>query len=324
MPNTTVEELDTQISQLKQDIYKLDTEIESTTKELNEMGFLTCPFYLDGKKNMHMFSDGVLGTYEWESYINFAYDKWKNLGRKESLILPKIINTAYYISLITYVILMVFAVFYFKVHKALGIWAVELIFFTYMLFELAVLLFQTNEYVWKPNRLIKRDLKKKLKNLNIKRSTLGKDLTIKENLLEQYKLSQVNPIKKFSSVKSKRIDELAEILSTTETEIIPNISDNYKTEYTKIIQNCRNLLSIASEDSRPLTELTNIYTIYISEINNILMNSSAGGNAEEIDQLLKSFKSFIDRKTQKAKKMKDMELSIDISALTKAFTEDLE
>lgn len=161
---------------------------------------------------------------------------------------------------------------------------------------------------------ILRSNKKETKQIKAEISILTKQLKSYENLVEQYKISTLDTNKQISNLKKNTLDELRRVIEKTTSDIIPNIKSNkVKSRYSTILTKCLDILNIASFNGSIVSEISQIFNVYIPEINSLVI--IFGGQDKKIIELLDNFEKHIDDKMLSASKANQFELDSRISAL---------
>ena len=324
MSAAAVDELNIATQEKERKLETLQRKITRLESFAAGIGLITCPFRYDGKDNVSLVSNKF--GLSWNKYKYTMMDEWHSPVDGKRVITPEIGGILYFIG---YIIAIVFGIYGIstKLHTKFGINFFSFAAAIWFIYELFVGIVSIYHYVVRPNRINKRKAKAEIKALKKQEKILLNEISINKNIMESYRLSQINPMEQFNSIKTRGINELYDIIGVTESDIIPNISEGYKKTYTVTLEKCRKLLKLAEDDGRIVTEISKIYVIYMNDINNLLIRVSRSDDymvrdTVEIMEMLRNFDNFVDRKIKKFSNVSNMLISSEIGALNTAFSEE--
>ena len=319
-----IEEIEDSIPQLERKIKKLKEEQDEYELKLSKLGPLSIPFDFDRYRNHSALSSSYQRG--WENYKCDVFVDWTNEGRgkkKRKCMHPDTHNWLFYLSYIAFIVAIVLCAIK-GVHKQFGVGLIMFVACAFTSWEVLGLILDSWYWAIRPNMINRRDWKQKIKSIKSQIKVAENDLQVKSNMLEQYKLSTINPNEKFNNIKAVTIGNLRSAIEMTSKEVVPNIDGPFQARYIEILSKCTKLVDMATEDGRIVSEISQIYNIYLNEINNILIKRAKSSeiSIDDIMNLLNNFEKYLDRKIDKFNSISDMLIKRDIEALNSAFNEE--
>lgn len=324
MNQETIDELNSATQEKERKLEALQRKISRLESYVAGIGLLTCPFKYDNTDNVPLVSDKF--GLSWRRFKYTMREEWYSPVDGKRVMTPEAAGIIYFLG---YILIASFGVYCIAtgLHTKTGLNFFSFAAALWFIYELLVGAISIHHYVIRPNRINKRKAKIELKALKKQEKILANEIVMNKNLIESYKISQINPMEKFNSVKNRGIGDLNAIIEFTESDIIPKISEGYKKSYTKTLDKCKKLLKLAEEDGRIVTEISKIYVIYMNDINNLLIKVSSSDEYEardklEIVEMLKNFDAYVERKIKKFSDVSAILLNSEINALNTAFSEE--
>lgn len=153
------------------------------------------------------------------------------------------------------------------------------------------------------------------------KSELGiksKQLASWESLIEQYKISTLDTGKSISDIKQNTIDELRRTVEKTVEEVLPKVANKkVHSKYASILSKCADILNIATYNGSIVSEISQIFNVYIPEINNLIIIFGSR-QPEKILELLDNFERHIEDKIEQTSKSSQFEFESRVGALKKS------
>lgn len=314
-----IDELNTRIETQKQKQSELNSEKNEKTKILRKFSVFNVPYVYDHKPagTLALFSDNF--DEDWKMYKHMLHSRWKGEERCNTLISK---TTEYILYVMMHLVALALIIINFSTGftKQLGIGKFMAIWVIYFHMEIICGIASTWYYLIRPNIMNNIKLKKEIKALNAEVNLIESDIKSSEGLIEAYKLSKMSPIKTYTAVKERSIEQLEDILNQAISETTK--TDNFiSKKYLDILHKCEELLDMARINGSIVTEISKIYTIYIIEIGNI-MSKHSDSDTNALVEMINNFGGYVDRKIEKFRGIEKMSLENDINALNKAFLEE--
>lgn len=307
------------IPTLEKQIEQLEEKIETKEIDISRMRTFSLPF---------SYHDDYIGSYtifssdvnmSWKEYKDTLYSEWVGKKSNHRLISSGLDKVLYYMFMTAVIALTVWLL----VVQGFGeqiIDKVRIALIIYAIAEVIAGLVSVWYFVVRINGINKSEIRKEIKRYKKELKIKSNDLEVKKGLLEQYKIASLNPNQELARIKGNTAESLKDIVKYTRDDVIPNIkSDRIKTKYLSILDKCDEILKLAETNGAIITEVSKIYNIYISDINNII---TKGEHVEGIYELLDNFSTYLDRKINKFRGLNELSIASEISALNDALKEE--
>lgn len=260
-------------------------------------------------------------AYQWRNYKYHLYSEWQDtrkglLARNpEKDIIPSTLLNMALIAMILYEI----------VSRGISnfslIAIVRVLILAFIIQQVVMLMVSTYTYVIKPNQRIKDYHIREYKELKKSIQEIESQIKLKSELLEAAKVSAIRPKEVMMDIKEGTNANMKAEVSRVRETLLPKMYEKYRKNFSKILDKCDKLLSLCGTDGAALNEVSNIYNILIRETAMVVLKYDES-NALEISSLLDNFESYLDRKINKYKVIKDISLNSDVNALNNIFKSD--
>lgn len=315
---------DSIIPDLESKVVKLNARKDALDKKITSIRMLSIPF---DYHNTEICTYSVLSSKyneDWSEHKSMLHRRWANETKRHTLISSGSEVVIYWLTLVIWGITSIYLTFWESVNQIFGLNKLAFLCICYALYEILALIVSTWYYVCRPNSINKVEAKRELREVKSKLKITTNELTVKKNIVEQYKLATLDPNKQFAAIKRNTTDGLRQTVDYTIETVLPGIKNqDIKKAYTEIIDKCCKLLDMANENGAIVTEISKIYNIYINDINNVLVKmNSQEVVLNDVYNLLNNFSEYVDRKIKKFSEISTMSIQSEINALMNSFKED--
>ena len=317
-----LDELEDRVAQGTKKVESLKNKYKNKRDYIKTITLWSVPFQYKKMINASIFNKEVY--FDWGGYKTLLLDEWKDLTINRRVIHPNVGTFFYLATLAGFITATVLAIID-KVPAQINMNMFSFSALSFVIFELITGIVSTVYYLFRPNLINKSQAKRELKVLAKELKIAENEFKISTNLLEQYKIAHINPMKKFTEVKARNIEDLMNIVVKAELEVLPKVSNAYRESFGNTLEKSKVLLEMGKEDGRIITEIHKIYVIYINDISDILLKEDSGDSLTgrlEVVELLKNFSNYLDKKIEKFEKVNQILIDSNISALNKAFMEE--
>lgn len=310
-----ITEVEESLVELKARKCELENKAGKITRMINGIGWFSHPVQKIGEPISNIFE------YSWYRVKSDVAREWLNPFNGKECLSPSTSDDLFLIGTACAYGILILSTIMFQVHDLIGIHWTQFLLLGACLWEIICEIIGKVHYIFIPNRVNKKNYKKQLKALNAEIALVDSELKTKENLVETYKLSTINPNQIFGSVKGKTISQLKDMVNHSRSEVLPKIHSSLVDSYTDALNKCDKILEYANSNATIVTEISKIYNIYLTEIEGLLLKNNDWITTGVVE-LLDNFNSYLDRKINKFNAANETMIKVDISALNKIFLEE--